>query len=203
MEEAWCMVKLKRLFPDWYIPAPKEVQGIDLQNTVYAVAGLSSDGDLLQRISPLEEELKKLGLARELTDLLVYMLVLDPRKRPSVREVLGSRVMDEFEGKKALEDTEAAKILLSKPPGQFKVKIINGRSVVSDFSDGPNADAVPFRGKATTGRDPGDRCRSEWLDVAENVAYFFTKERKASRAQEFPMAKEWMELLGKCDELVG
>ncbi|PWY81600.1 hypothetical protein BO94DRAFT_470166 [Aspergillus sclerotioniger CBS 115572] len=85
MIPALCMSKLKRLFPEWYIPDPGQ---LELNNVVKVD---------LDCIAPFETQLTSLGVPREITDVLALMMIIDPKKRPSAKEVLESREMRKLE----------------------------------------------------------------------------------------------------------
>ncbi|KAE8338357.1 hypothetical protein BDV24DRAFT_176801 [Aspergillus arachidicola] len=81
---AWCMAKIKRLFPHWRIQTPNEVQKYSLK-----VA--------LQVILPFDQEIQKVEMPQQLRDLLRFMLVVNPVDRPSPSSVLASREFRSFE----------------------------------------------------------------------------------------------------------
>lgn len=97
INEAWCMAKFKRLFPDWNIPTPEEVTGHSLKAAVGAADTLSKEVPELQAISPFYEETGEVAMPRQLKDLLRFMFVLDPNRRPSASSVLASRELRDFE----------------------------------------------------------------------------------------------------------
>lgn len=97
INEAWCMAKIKRLFPYWNIPTPEEVKGHSLKAAVDSADALSKEVPDLQAISPFHEETGKVEMPQQLKDLLRFMFVLDPTKRPSASSVLASRELQEFE----------------------------------------------------------------------------------------------------------
>ena len=98
INEAWCMAKIKRLFPHWEVPHSDNVEGHSLKAAVDAASSFSKEVSELQAISPLCEELRKVDMPRQFRDLLRLMLVVDPVQRPSASSVLAS---EEF---RALEE---------------------------------------------------------------------------------------------------
>lgn len=97
INEAWCMAKIKRLFPDWNIPTPEEVTGHSLKAAVDSAGALSKEVPGLKAILPFDEETEKVEMPQQLKDLLRFMFVLDPIKRPSASSVLASRELQDFE----------------------------------------------------------------------------------------------------------
>ena len=81
---AWCMAKIKRLFPHWKIPHSDTVEGHSLKAAVDAASSSSKEVSELQLISPLCEELRKVDMPQQFRDLPRLMLVVDPVQRPSV-----------------------------------------------------------------------------------------------------------------------
>jgi len=96
LNEAWCMAKIKRLFPHWDIPTPDEVNGHVLKAAVETAKGLGEEVPELQAIVPFDE-IRKVEIPLQLRDLLHLMLVPDPVKRPSALSVLASREFRAFE----------------------------------------------------------------------------------------------------------
>lgn len=90
INDAWCMAKIKRLFPHWKIPHSDDVEGHSLKAAVDAAKSFSKEVSELQAISPLCEEIRKVEMPRQLRDLLRLMLVVDPVQRPSASSVLAS-----------------------------------------------------------------------------------------------------------------
>ncbi|RAH60505.1 hypothetical protein BO85DRAFT_365314 [Aspergillus piperis CBS 112811] len=90
INDAWCMAKIKRLFPHWEIPHSDDVEGHSLKAAVDAAKSFSKEVSELQAISPLCEEIRKVEMPRQLRDLLRLMLVVDPVQRPSALSVLAS-----------------------------------------------------------------------------------------------------------------
>ncbi|KAF2452535.1 hypothetical protein BDY21DRAFT_388547 [Lineolata rhizophorae] len=88
---AWCMAKIKRLFPDWEIPTPEEVERPTLQATVKAARRMSREEE------PILAILQKVEMPQQLRDLLRLMLVTNPDKRPSASTVLASAEFRAFE----------------------------------------------------------------------------------------------------------
>lgn len=91
------MAKIKRLFPDWNIPTPEEVTGHSLKAAVDSAGALSKEVPGLKAILPFDEETEKVEMPQQLKDLLRFMFVLDPIKRPSASSVLASRELQDFE----------------------------------------------------------------------------------------------------------
>lgn len=96
IDEAWCMAKFMRLFPDWEVPAPDKIERETLKVALASARRLSQEVDELKAISPLEEELKKVKMPQELRDLLRLMFITDPNKRPSASSVLASEELQAF-----------------------------------------------------------------------------------------------------------
>ncbi|RAK84363.1 hypothetical protein BO79DRAFT_158633 [Aspergillus costaricaensis CBS 115574] len=57
INDAWCMAKIKRLFPHWKIPHSDSVEGHSLKAAVDAAKSFSKEVSELQAISPLCEEI--------------------------------------------------------------------------------------------------------------------------------------------------
>lgn len=89
------MAKIKRLFPDWNIPDPGEVEGHSLKAAVKSARRMSEEE--LQDILPFDEEIRKVELPQHLRDLLRLMLVVNPDQRPSASSVLASAEFQAFE----------------------------------------------------------------------------------------------------------
>ncbi|PSN63616.1 hypothetical protein BS50DRAFT_678881 [Corynespora cassiicola Philippines] len=97
VDAAWCMAKIKRLFPDWELPAPDKVDGPVLQAAVNAARYISREDPPMQAILPIQEEMQKVKMPQQLRDLLGFMLATNPDKRPSASAVLESISFQEFE----------------------------------------------------------------------------------------------------------
>lgn len=97
VDTAWCMAKIKRLFPDWELPTPDKVDGPVLQAAVEAARRISREDPPMQAILPIQEEMQKVEMPQQLRDLLGFMLVTNPDKRPSASAVLESIIYLEFE----------------------------------------------------------------------------------------------------------
>jgi serine/threonine protein kinase len=97
VDAAWCMAKINRLFPDWDFPTPDEVEGPVLQAAVKAAKRMSQEDSPMQAILPIKEEMQKVEMPQQLRDLLVFMLVINPDKRPSASAVLASKEFLAFE----------------------------------------------------------------------------------------------------------
>lgn len=82
------MAKIKRLFPHWNIPTPAEVEGHCLKAAVKAAKSFSEEELYFQEIPLYDEEMRKVVMPQQLKDLLRFMLVVDPAKRPSALSVL-------------------------------------------------------------------------------------------------------------------
>lgn len=91
------MAKIKRLFPHWNIPAPDDVEGDSLKAAVDSADALSKEVPGLQAILPFDEETQKVEMPQQLKNLLRFMFVLDPIKRPSAKTMLASRELQEYE----------------------------------------------------------------------------------------------------------
>lgn len=96
INEAWCMAKLKRLFPGWHIPSADQVERPTLKSAVESAVLLSEDEEGPQSILTFKEETQKIQMPDQLRDLLRLMLVVDPRQRPSASDVLGSKEFKAF-----------------------------------------------------------------------------------------------------------
>ncbi|RAK96467.1 kinase-like protein [Aspergillus ibericus CBS 121593] len=99
VNEAWCMAKLKRLFPQWQIPVPEEeeaVMGPMLRYRFQMARYLAQNEDLASRM-PLRRELDRMRLPFALIELLCLMLEVWPQCRPSARGVLGSAELSFWE----------------------------------------------------------------------------------------------------------
>ncbi|CAG8937788.1 unnamed protein product [Penicillium salamii] len=94
---AWCMAKIRRLFPHWNIPSSDEVDDCSLKVAVDSAKSLSKAVPDLQAILPFDEEAKKVEMPQQLRDLLRFMLVPNPVERPSASSVLASREFRAFE----------------------------------------------------------------------------------------------------------
>ena len=77
IDKAWCMAKIKRLFPNWDIPTPDEVEQDSLKVTVNSARRMSREEPDLQVILPLEKEMQKVEMPQQLRNLLRLMLPLD------------------------------------------------------------------------------------------------------------------------------
>ncbi|KAJ6118792.1 hypothetical protein N7471_013412 [Penicillium samsonianum] len=97
INEAWSMAKIQRLFPHWEIPTLEMVKGDTLKVAVNSAQSLSTEVPELQAILPFDEETKKVDMPQKLRDLLRFILVPDPEKRPSASTVLASREFRDFE----------------------------------------------------------------------------------------------------------
>lgn len=97
INEAWCMAKLKRLFPEWHIPIPDQVERPTLKSAVESAVLLSEDEEGPRSILSFKEESQKIQMPDQLRDVLRLMLVVDPRQRPSASAVLGSKEFKAFQ----------------------------------------------------------------------------------------------------------
>lgn len=97
INEAWCMAKIKRLFPSWNIPTSDEVEGHRLKAAVQSARRMSEEEPALQIIRPFEEETQKVEMPQQLKDLLGLMLEVNPEKRLSASSVLTSNEFREFD----------------------------------------------------------------------------------------------------------
>ncbi|KAI3299492.1 hypothetical protein DTO002I6_1719 [Penicillium roqueforti] len=97
LNEAWSIVKIKRLFPEWDIPTPDEVDGHLIKTVVNCAQSMTETEPKLQEFLPFDEETKTLEISDQLRDLLRFMLVPDPVKMPSASSVLASRELQAFE----------------------------------------------------------------------------------------------------------
>ncbi|KAK2764424.1 hypothetical protein FQN54_009118 [Arachnomyces sp. PD_36] len=100
VNEAWCMAKIKRLFPHWDIPTPDKVEGDSLKAAVDSAKRFSKQESELQDILdilPFDEETQKVEIPMQLRELLRFMLVPNPVKRPSASSVMISREFRAFQ----------------------------------------------------------------------------------------------------------
>jgi serine/threonine protein kinase len=99
-DEAWCIVKLKRLFPEWRIPLPSVITNEVLKSTISAAFAMykssKPEEKVLQETLPFDAEMGKVEMPQELRSLLRIMLVTDPQKRPSASSVLASAEYQAF-----------------------------------------------------------------------------------------------------------
>ena len=91
------MAKIKRLFPNWYVPTPNEVERPTLKSAVEFAIRFSEEEPIPQAISPFEEETQKVKIPEQLRDLLRLMLIVNPEERPSASDMLASREFRAFE----------------------------------------------------------------------------------------------------------
>jgi serine/threonine protein kinase len=97
IDKAWSMAKIKRLFPNWNIPTPDEVEGDSFKAAVKSARRLSQEDTGLQVILPLEEEMQGVEIPQQLRELLRLILVVDLSERPSALSVLASKEFRAFE----------------------------------------------------------------------------------------------------------
>lgn len=91
------MAKIKRLFPNWNLQTPDEVEGHGLKTTVESARRMSREERDLQMIQPFDEETENMRIPRQLKDLLRLMLVVNPEERPSISYVLSSNEFSALE----------------------------------------------------------------------------------------------------------
>jgi serine/threonine protein kinase len=96
LNAAWCMAKIRRLFPDWELPMPDEVEKPILQVAVRIARRISQEELPVKEILPIQEEMQKIEMPQQLRDLLGLMLVTNPDKRPSASAVLASNEFRAF-----------------------------------------------------------------------------------------------------------
>ncbi|KAJ9302768.1 hypothetical protein DTO271G3_142 [Paecilomyces variotii] len=89
INEAWCMAKIKRLFPKWNIPTPNEVEGIILKNAVQSARRITEEESVMQAILPFEK-MQEVKMPEQLKELLRVMLAVNPNERPSASDLLAS-----------------------------------------------------------------------------------------------------------------
>ncbi|KAJ5158230.1 uncharacterized protein N7500_007881 [Penicillium coprophilum] len=87
----WSMAKVKRLFPDWKIPTPDEVDGDFLKVSVSIAKSLGENMPELQALLPFDQETQNIEMPNQLRDLLRFMLIPNPAERPSASSVLASK----------------------------------------------------------------------------------------------------------------
>lgn len=97
------MAKIKRLFPDWRIPTPDEVETHTLKAAVKNVVPLSETEEVFPAISPFGEEAQKVEMPEQLRDILRLMLVVNPAERPCASAVLASKEYRAFQTLSAAE----------------------------------------------------------------------------------------------------
>ncbi|KAF3020835.1 hypothetical protein E8E15_006980 [Penicillium rubens] len=97
LNEAWSMAKIQRLFPHWEIPPPEIVKDDILKAAVDCARSLCKKTPELLAILPLDEETKRVEMPQQLRDLLRFILVPDPKARPSASSVLASTEFGRFE----------------------------------------------------------------------------------------------------------
>lgn len=97
VNEPWSMAKIKRLFPNWYIPTPDEFERPTLKISVKAAVRMSQEEPIPLQISSFEEETKKVKIPEELRQLLRLMLIVNPGERPSASDVLASSEFQAFQ----------------------------------------------------------------------------------------------------------
>ncbi|KAI1120585.1 kinase-like domain-containing protein [Nemania abortiva] len=87
IEEAWCIAKIRRLFPNWS-PSPTEdpLQKIMFRSSERLIKNQPN----LEKISSLEDEMQTIDMLPEVRDLLRFLFVTDPNERPSAAEALAS-----------------------------------------------------------------------------------------------------------------
>lgn len=95
VNEAWALAKIKRLFPEWNIPSPTEVDDNFVKATVKHARSFTENAPELQAILPFNE--LAVEVPHQLKDLLHFMLIPNPAERPSASSVLASREFRVFE----------------------------------------------------------------------------------------------------------
>ncbi|KAF2453077.1 kinase-like domain-containing protein [Lineolata rhizophorae] len=87
-DEAWCIAKIRRLFPNWS-PSPTDDS---LQQSIFRSSErfIENPRPDLKSISSLEDEMQAIDMLPEVRDLLRYLFVTDPNQRPSAAEALAS-----------------------------------------------------------------------------------------------------------------
>lgn len=116
VNEAWSMAKIKRLFPDCNIPTPDEFKGDIFKVAVKSARRMSEEEQDLQAILTFEEETQKVDMPHQLRDLLRFMLVNNPEKRPSPSYVLASTEFRAFE--------KLTGVCFNQVRGQYLVRIL-------------------------------------------------------------------------------
>lgn len=96
INDAWCMAKLKRLFPKWEIPSPDTAETHTLHSTFEAAPTFAQEVPDILLIQPLDEELRKMQISAQLCALLQSMLVIEAVERPTASAVLASDEFREF-----------------------------------------------------------------------------------------------------------
>ena len=85
------MAKIKRLFPDWdFSVALNEAKRLTVRTAIEHAVSLSEEEEILQAISPFDEESLKMVIPEELKKLLRLMFIIHPHARPSASDLLKS-----------------------------------------------------------------------------------------------------------------
>ncbi|RMZ72487.1 CMGC kinase [Pyrenophora seminiperda CCB06] len=100
----WSLAKLRQLFPEWKLPHHDEVEDAELKVWL-KYSELFNEMSDMPRMSTFPEELRKVGIAQQLEDLLLFMLVVHPKERPTASSVLQSEQFQAFE--KFVDDLES------------------------------------------------------------------------------------------------
>lgn len=96
INEAWCMAKIKRLFPHRDIPTPDEIDRHTLKAAIQSARRFNKEVPDLQAISSFDVEIRKVEVLQPFGDLLRLMFVADPVERPSASSVLASSSFRSF-----------------------------------------------------------------------------------------------------------
>ncbi|OJD12621.1 hypothetical protein ACJ73_09319 [Blastomyces percursus] len=89
IRESWCIAKLMRLFPSWTVPPlDNDVRQCEFN---LAKALIDDPPSALEKISVLQDELRKVDMPIELMNLLHFMLIVNSDERPSAFHVLASK----------------------------------------------------------------------------------------------------------------
>lgn len=89
----WCMTKIMGLFPGWTaLPARTETirKEAIAAKLLLDTRDLDRPKEMYMNVHPLDDELQTMSISDELSNLLRYLLVPDPEKRPSAVDVLNS-----------------------------------------------------------------------------------------------------------------
>lgn len=97
INEAWCMAKIRQLFPHWDTPTPDEVHTHVLKTAVKSARSLCAKVPELEAILPFDEETKKVEMPHQLRDVLRFMMAPNWEQRPSASAVLASIEFQAFE----------------------------------------------------------------------------------------------------------
>ena len=70
LNAAWCMAKIKRVFPNWIIPSQEDVEGCVLKGAVKSVKRISEEEPDMLKLPPFDSEMQAMNVLLELRDIL-------------------------------------------------------------------------------------------------------------------------------------